>query len=63
MTDDRMQTMVTVRDGTGEREIGFQDYFVRRAHNVPVTSLRFDGAERRGRRPVYARPSPRPAWW
>jgi LPPG:FO 2-phospho-L-lactate transferase len=51
MTDDRMQTMVTVRDGTGEREIGFQDYFVRRAHNVPVTSLRFDGAD-------AARPAP-----
>ncbi len=45
MTDDRVQTMVTVREGTGDREIGFQDYFVGRRHSVPVSSLRFAGAE------------------
>jgi len=51
MTDDRVQTMVTVREGPGKREIGFQDYFVGRGHSVPVTSLRFAGAE-------MARPAP-----
>jgi LPPG:FO 2-phospho-L-lactate transferase len=45
MSDDRVQTMVTVREGTGDREIGFQDYFVGRRHSVPVSSLRFAGAE------------------
>jgi LPPG:FO 2-phospho-L-lactate transferase len=40
--------MITVES---EGEIGFQDYFVRRQHAVPVTALRFDGAER-------ARPAP-----
>jgi LPPG:FO 2-phospho-L-lactate transferase len=40
MSDDRVQTMVTVIDG----EIGFQDYFVGRQHAVEVASLRFDGA-------------------
>jgi LPPG:FO 2-phospho-L-lactate transferase len=29
----------------GEGEIGFQDYFVRRRHQVPITGVRFDGAE------------------
>jgi len=51
MSDDRVQTMVTVREGTGDREIGFQDYFVGRRHSVPVSSLRFAGAE-------TARPAP-----
>jgi len=41
-TDDRLRTMVTVAD---EGEIGFQDYFVGRQHSVPVTGLRFDGAD------------------
>jgi len=40
-TNDRLRTMVTVAD---EGEIGFQDYFVGRQHSVPVTGLRFDGA-------------------
>jgi LPPG:FO 2-phospho-L-lactate transferase len=40
MTDDRFRTMVTLAD-TGE-EIGFQDYFVRRRHGVPISSIRFD---------------------
>jgi len=42
VTDDRLQTRVTV-EGVGE--IGFQEYFVQRHHNVPVTAVRFDGAE------------------
>jgi LPPG:FO 2-phospho-L-lactate transferase len=48
MSDDRVQTMVTVRDGG---EIGFQDYFVGRHHDVPVAALRFAGAH-------SARPAP-----
>ena len=41
MTDDRVETRVTV---AGE-EIGFQDYFVARRHAVAVEAVRFDGAE------------------
>ena len=47
MTDDRVETRVTV-EGT---EIGFQDYFVRRRHSVAVERIRFAGAEQ-------ARPAP-----
>jgi hypothetical protein len=36
MTDDRFRTMVTLAD-TGD-EIGFQDYFVRLRHGVPVSA-------------------------
>ena len=43
MSDQRVQTRVTVVD---EGEIGFQEYFVRRHHDVAVTSVRFEGAER-----------------
>ena len=43
VTDDRLQTRVTV---PGEGEIGFQEYFVQRHHDVEVQSVRFDGAER-----------------
>ena len=42
VTDDPVETRVTL--DTGE-EIGFQEYFVGRAHNVPITSVRFAGAE------------------
>jgi LPPG:FO 2-phospho-L-lactate transferase len=45
MTDDRVETRVTV---AGEGEIGFQDYFVRRAHAVSVTGVRFAGADLSG---------------
>jgi LPPG:FO 2-phospho-L-lactate transferase len=45
MSDDRVQTMVTVEDGSAVTEIGFQDYFVGRHHDVPVVALRFAGAE------------------
>ncbi|HEX9993228.1 MAG TPA: 2-phospho-L-lactate transferase [Acidimicrobiales bacterium] len=41
MTDDRVETRVTVEEG----EIGFQEWFVQRRHSVPVRSLRFAGAE------------------
>lgn len=41
-TDDRVRTRITV-DDLGE--IGFQEYFVGQQHSVPVTSVRFDGAE------------------
>jgi len=41
MTDDPVRTRVTLRDGP---EISFQEYFVRRGHDVAVSSVRFDGA-------------------
>ena len=48
VTDDRVETMMDVED---EGEISFQDYFVRRAHDVAVRGVRFAGAE-------AARPAP-----
>jgi LPPG:FO 2-phospho-L-lactate transferase len=48
VTDDRLQTRVTV---PADGEIGFQEYFVQRQHGVPVSAVRFDGAE-------AARPGP-----
>jgi LPPG:FO 2-phospho-L-lactate transferase len=48
MSDDPVRTMITVVD---EGEIGFQDYFVRRHHDVVATDIRFAGAS-------TARPSP-----
>ncbi len=42
VTEGALRTMVTVAD---EGEIGFQEYFVRRRHDVAVTSVRFDGSE------------------
>ncbi len=48
VTDDRLRTMITTVD---EGEIGFQEYFVRRRHDVAVTAVRFDGA-------AQARPAP-----
>lgn len=41
VTNGQIRTMVTTVD---EGEISFQDYFVRRQHDVAVTSVRFDGA-------------------
>ncbi|MDO8390882.1 MAG: 2-phospho-L-lactate transferase [Actinomycetota bacterium] len=41
MTDDRVATMVTLRDEG--IEVSFQEYFVRRRHSVPVSAVRFDG--------------------
>ena len=43
MSDDPVRTMITVVD---EGEIGFQDYFVRRHHDVEATNIRFAGASR-----------------
>ncbi|MBK5223753.1 MAG: 2-phospho-L-lactate transferase, partial [Acidimicrobiia bacterium] len=40
VTEDPVRTMVTVVD---EGEIGFQEYFVRRHHDVAVTAVRFAG--------------------
>lgn len=48
VTNDRIETRVTTVD---EGEIGFQDYFVRRRHNVAVSAVRVAGSER-------ARPAP-----
>jgi LPPG:FO 2-phospho-L-lactate transferase len=48
MTDDRVETRMDV---TGEGEIGFQEYFVGRAHSVAVRGVRFAGVE-------SARPAP-----
>ena len=42
MSDDPVRTMITVVD---EGEIGFQDYFVRRRHDVAATAIRFAGVE------------------
>ena len=47
VTDDPVETRVTVEAG----EIGFQDYFVRMRHAVPVRAVRFAGVE-------SARPAP-----
>jgi LPPG:FO 2-phospho-L-lactate transferase len=46
-SDDPLRTRVTVPDG----EIDFQEYFVHRQHDVPVSAVRFDGAD-------AARPAP-----
>jgi LPPG:FO 2-phospho-L-lactate transferase len=54
VTDDRLRTMVTVAgpdDPPEGAEIGFQEYFVQRRHDVPVRAVRFDGAS-------SARPAP-----
>ena len=47
MTDDRVETRMDV---PGEGEIGFQEYFVHRRHDVPVQGIRYSGAE--GARPA-----------
>jgi LPPG:FO 2-phospho-L-lactate transferase len=48
VTDDRLHTKVTLAAasalGPAGTEVGFQDYFVRLAHAVPVRGVRFDGA-------------------
>ena len=48
MTDDRVETRVTLVEGG---EIGFQEYFVGRQHGVAVAAVRFAGTE-------AARPGP-----
>jgi LPPG:FO 2-phospho-L-lactate transferase len=48
VTDDPLRTRVTLAAasalGPAGTEVGFQDYFVRLAHDVPVRSVRFEGA-------------------
>ena len=51
VTDDALRTRVTVVDPDAEREVGFQEWFVQRRHEVPVTAIRMVGAEE-------ARPAP-----
>jgi LPPG:FO 2-phospho-L-lactate transferase len=48
VSDDRFRTKLTVPD---EGELGFQEYFVQRQHDVTVSAVRFEGAE-------AARPAP-----
>jgi len=43
MSDDPVRTFLQLAGGP---EISFQDYFVRRHHDVPVEAVRFDGAAR-----------------
>lgn len=47
VTADRLRTMVTLAGHAPDagREISFQEYFVHRRHEVPVASVRFDGAD------------------
>ena len=47
VTDDRLRTMVTLAgdDDDAGLEVSFQEYFVHRQHGVPVSSVRFDGAD------------------
>jgi len=44
VSNDPVRTFVTLRDEPGV-EIGFQEYFVRRQHDVAVAAVRFQGAE------------------
>ena len=54
-TDDPLRTRVTLAEasalGPPGTEVGFQDYFVRLRHDVPVRGVRFEGA-------ATARPAP-----
>ncbi len=56
VTDDRLRTIG--RDGRWRR-CAFQEYFVKRRTEDVVRVVRFDGAERRGRRRACWRPSRR----
>jgi LPPG:FO 2-phospho-L-lactate transferase len=55
VTDDPLRTRLTLAGDTAlgppGTEVGFQDYFVRLAHDVPVNAVRFEGAS-------SARPAP-----
>jgi LPPG:FO 2-phospho-L-lactate transferase len=44
VTDDPLRTFVTLPD-EGGIEVSFQHYFVERRHEVPVSAVRFDGAD------------------
>jgi LPPG:FO 2-phospho-L-lactate transferase len=45
MSDDPVETRVVIRENDSDREIGFQEYFVGRRHDVPVRSIRLAGVE------------------
>lgn len=45
MSDDRVATRVDVLENDRVSTVDFQEYFVRRRHSVPVTAVRFDGAD------------------
>jgi LPPG:FO 2-phospho-L-lactate transferase len=45
VTDDRVETRVTIDDDGVASEIGFQEYFVKLRHSVPVRHVRFVGAD------------------
>ena len=49
VSDDRIETRVTLRDGDDETpaggEVNFQEYFVKRRHGVAVSGVRFVGVE------------------
>lgn len=51
VTDDPLETRVTVVDPDAEREVGFQEWFVQRRHDVPVRAVRIVGGD-------AARPAP-----
>jgi LPPG:FO 2-phospho-L-lactate transferase len=42
MSNDRVPTLVTLTD---DQEVGFQEYFVKLGHSVPVKRVRFAGSE------------------
>lgn len=46
MTDDPVATMVDVVENGRGTTLSFQEYFVQRRHSVPVTAVRFVGAEK-----------------
>jgi LPPG:FO 2-phospho-L-lactate transferase len=46
MSDNRIETRVVIAEpGRDAREVGFQEYFVGRRHDVPVQSIRLAGVE------------------
>jgi LPPG:FO 2-phospho-L-lactate transferase len=45
MSDSRVETRVVIREPGGGREVGFQEYFVGRRHDVPVQGIRLAGLE------------------
>jgi LPPG:FO 2-phospho-L-lactate transferase len=52
MSDDPVETRVVIVEATGEeKEVGFQEYFVGRHHDIPVRAIRLAGVEQ-------ARPAP-----
>lgn len=45
MSDDRVETVVDVIDADGVRRVSFQEYFVKRRHDVPVHAVDFLGSQ------------------